>query len=272
MSKVARRIFNFLFFGLMGANIGQILGSIADLRAIGALTGLILGVLLGNVINAFPHLHLWVWDETTDKASGQAQQGTPRGGLAASLVVLVAAVIKADGRVMQSQLNVVKSWFVQHFGEDIAREAILQLRDLIDHPQPIYGVCAQLRTSLNLASRRELLRLLCSIATADGEVQASERNIIQRIAVHLGMSSADFSSAMAMRPPTLSNPDWAYKILELLPAASDDEVKKAYRRMAAKHHPDKVAQLGEDVQREATEKFRKIQEAYDWVKEKRGMK
>jgi DnaJ like chaperone protein len=228
---------------------------------IGGLLGFALGSMLGKTVGA---------SSPSGKAAGQVQQGTPRNGFAASLVVLVAAVIKADGRVMQSELSVAKRWFVQHFGEEIARESILLLRDMLNRPLPIYEVCAQIRANLDIASRRELLHLLCSIAAADGEVHISEHNIIQRIATHLGLSSADFSSAMAMNTP--SDPDWAYKTLEVLPAADNNEIKKAYRRMAAKHHPDKVAQLGEDVQRAATEKFRKIQEAYDWVKQQRGMK
>ena len=60
-------------------------------------------------------------------------------------------------------------------------------------------------------------------------------------------------------------------MLEISPSASDQEVKDAYRRMAMKNHPDKVATLGPEVQKAAEEKFRKIQEAYETIKKERGM-
>ena len=63
----------------------------------------------------------------------------------------------------------------------------------------------------------------------------------------------------------------AYSVLEISPNATDDEVKSAYRRMAMKNHPDKVATLGPEVQKAAAEKFRKIQEAYETIKKERGM-
>jgi DnaJ like chaperone protein len=66
--------------------------------------------------------------------------------------------------------------------------------------------------------------------------------------------------------------DSAYKILEIDKSVTDDEVKKAYRRMANKHHPDKVAYLGDDVKKAASEKFKKIKDAYDQIKKERGMR
>ena len=65
--------------------------------------------------------------------------------------------------------------------------------------------------------------------------------------------------------------DAAYSVLEISPSATDDEVRSAYRRMALKHHPDKVASLGPEVQKAAEEKFRKIQEAYETIKKQRGI-
>ena len=62
----------------------------------------------------------------------------------------------------------------------------------------------------------------------------------------------------------------AYKILEISENASDDEVKKAYRRMAKKYHPDKVAHLGKEHQEGAEEKFRQVQQAYETIQKERG--
>ena len=65
--------------------------------------------------------------------------------------------------------------------------------------------------------------------------------------------------------------DSSYKILEVEKTATNDEVKKAYRKMAVKYHPDKVHHLGPEYQKDAQEKFKKINEAYERVKKERGM-
>jgi DnaJ like chaperone protein len=62
-----------------------------------------------------------------------------------------------------------------------------------------------------------------------------------------------------------------YKVLEIEPNASDDDIKKAYRQMAVRYHPDKVAHMGEEYQKGAKEKFQKIQEAYENIKKQRGI-
>jgi DnaJ like chaperone protein len=85
----------------------------------------------------------------------------------------------------------------------------------------------------------------------------------------MGISQADFSSARAM---FIKDTNWAYSVLEINTEATDEEVKKAYREMAKKHHPDMVAQLGEDVKRSATEKFQQINSAYEEIRKQRGMK
>ena len=61
-----------------------------------------------------------------------------------------------------------------------------------------------------------------------------------------------------------------YQILDLAPGASVTDVKKAYRKMAVKFHPDKVAALGEEVQKAAKEKFQHVQNAYENIKKQRG--
>ena len=70
----------------------------------------------------------------------------------------------------------------------------------------------------------------------------------------------------------IKSSEWAYKVLEIEPTASDEEVKKAYRRLATIHHPDKVSYLGEDIKQKANEKFQKISEAYNAIKKERDLK
>ena len=64
----------------------------------------------------------------------------------------------------------------------------------------------------------------------------------------------------------------AYKVLEIDPSATDEEVRAAYRRLALKHHPDRVATLGEDIRKAAEEKFQHINNAKERIYKARGMK
>jgi len=112
--------------------------------------------------------------------------------------------------------------------------------------------------------------LLFNIAYADGEVVASELATIQRISTIFRIDRLDFESIKAPYMKTVDR-DWAYKSLEIEASATNDEIKKAYRRMAKKYHPDLVNELGEDVKKSATEKFRSVNEAYEELKKQRGI-
>jgi DnaJ like chaperone protein len=91
--------------------------------------------------------------------------------------------------------------------------------------------------------------------------------VIEAISGYMGITSADFASLRAMFVKSIS---WAYDVLEITSTASDEEVKRAYRDLAKKHHPDKVAHLGEDIRKAATEKFQQINLAYEEIKKQRG--
>ena len=63
-----------------------------------------------------------------------------------------------------------------------------------------------------------------------------------------------------------------YQVLGVSQDASEEEIKKAYRKLAKKYHPDTVANLGEEIKKKATEKFRAVNEAYEELKKQRGFK
>jgi len=65
--------------------------------------------------------------------------------------------------------------------------------------------------------------------------------------------------------------DWAYDVLEIPATATDEQVKKAYRKMAVKYHPDKVSYLGEEIQLAANEKFKKVNQAYQLISKERSI-
>ena len=144
------------------------------------------------------------------------------------------------------------------------------LKKLLDQNINETEVATQIGQNLNYSSKLELLHLLFQIAYADGKVVASELNTIQRIATIFRIDRLDFESVKAPYIKQMDR-DWAYKALEIEPTATNDEIKKAYRKMAMKYHPDKVNELGEDVKKSATEKFRSINEAYESLKKQRGM-
>lgn len=216
--------------------------------------GAILGFAIGSVFDSM---------ETTKIYTGE----TSRNGFIVSLLVLVSAVMKADGKVLKSELDYVKRYFYDNFGPSAAREAILLLRDILKQSVPLRDVCKQIQENVDYHSRLQLLHFLFGIAQADGVVSVEESGVISEIAGYLGITEADFQSIKAMFVP---DTDKYYKILEVAPTATNEEIKKAYRLMAIKYHPDKVQHLGEDIRLAAEQKFKMVNEAYDKIKKERG--
>ena len=185
-----------------------------------------------------------------------------------SLLVLVSAVLKADGKILRSELDYVKEFLIRSFGTEGAKQALVILKDLTKQNIPVTDVCMQIRKYVDHSSRLQLIHFLFGIANADGLVHPDELKLIQHIAMTLGISEADYSSIEAMFVPKT---DWAYDILEIQNQSTNEEIKKSYRRMALKYHPDKVSYLGEDVQKAANEKFQKLNEAYQAICKERGI-
>ncbi|MHB9056048.1 MAG: TerB family tellurite resistance protein [Paludibacteraceae bacterium] len=207
--------------------------------------------------------------------SQEQQQGrnrynrTAEGDFKMSLLVLIACVMKADGSPKKKELEVAKRFLLVNFGETGALEALQILKNLLKQDINDVEIARQINYAMNYASKLELIHLLFDIAYADGNENPHEQAVIQRISWNLGISNLDLD---ALRAPYNRTKDlnWAYTSLELASTATDDEVKKAYRTMAKKYHPDTVANLGEDIKKKATEKFRSVNEAYEELKKQRG--
>ena len=225
--------------------------------AFGGPLGAILGFAFGTFVDA----------SATDILAKQGR--TTQGDFIVSLLTLVAAVMKADGRVLKSELTYIKQYFVHAFGTDTTSDAIHILRDILEKNIPVKEVCYQIKQKMDYASRLQLLHFLFGIADADGKVDPSELNLIKELSLLMGISQADIDSIQNM---FLKATDWAYKILEVDAGVSDEELKKAYRKMAMKYHPDKISYLGEEIKKKADEKFKKINEAYEVIKNERGFK
>ncbi|MCQ2332529.1 MAG: molecular chaperone DjiA [Paludibacteraceae bacterium] len=180
-----------------------------------------------------------------------------------ALLVMFAAVMKADGQVVKSELTVVKRFLLKNYGEEGTLEALKILKALLNTSIDVDAVSKQCAENMSYSTRLHLLHLLYSIADADGKIDPSEKAVINRIAVGMEVTMADIQSIAAMFHSSQGDNSWAYSVLELEQGASQDEIKKAYRRMAMKYHPDKVSTLGDEAKTQATERFRKVKEAYE---------
>lgn len=188
-----------------------------------------------------------------------------------SLLVLSAAVMKADGGVKKSELDYVKRFFLQNFGQARAENYIKMLRDILDKDYNIYDVSRQVGQHMDYSTRLQLLHYLFGIAAADGDVTTPECDVIHTISMYMGVSEMDYQSIKAMFVKEVNASENAYKILGIDPSATDEEVKKAYREMAKKNHPDLVSNLGEEVHEAAEKKFQEINQAYETIKKQRGL-
>lgn len=188
-----------------------------------------------------------------------------------SLLVLSAAVMKADGQVKKSELDYVKRFFLQNFGQESAEKSIRMLKDILEQDYNLYEVSAQVGRYMDYSSRLQLLHYLFGIAAADGYVAEQEVNVIHAISSGMGIVESDYASIKAMFVREESVSQNAYTILGIDPSATDEEVKRAYREMAKKNHPDLVSSLGEEVRQAAEKKFQEINEAYETIKRQRGM-
>ena len=231
--------------------VGKLLGG-----SLGFVMGGPMGALLGFIVGA-------VADTAANRSSNRK---TAQADFRVSLVVLVAAVMKVDGNVVKSELDYVKQIFVRQFGKESAKEALKLLKKILKQDILVRDICIQISENMDYSSRLQLLHLLLNISLADGAVNKAESDLIEKISGALKISRSDFISIKNMFIPET---DSSYKILDIERTATDDDVKKAYRKMAVKYHPDKVSHLGDEFRKAADDKFKKVNEAYNKIKKER---
>ena len=185
-----------------------------------------------------------------------------------NLLSLASIVIKSDGVVNQKELDFVRLYFVQAYGKERANNTFKVFNEEIKKKGlSTQSICNNLRSVMQYESLLQVLHFLFSIAKADGHVSEAEVKEINRISGYFGVNYRDFESIKAM---FFSNPDSAYKILEIDRNATTSEIKTAYRTMVKKYHPDKLQHMDEVYRKGAEEKFRKVQEAYEKIQAERG--
>jgi DnaJ like chaperone protein len=185
------------------------------------------------------------------------------------LLSLTSVVIKADGKVTQNELDYVRQYFVSSYGKERANAIFKVFNDVVKKNEVnTERTCQYLNARTRYESRLQILHFLFGIALSDGHVGGPELNVLQQIARYLRLSQGDFTSIKAM---FVKDQDNAYKILEIDKSVPDNEVKKAFRTMAKKYHPDKLMDMDEAYRKGAQEKFQKVQEAYETIQKERGM-
>lgn len=245
------------FGGPIGAIIGMALGSLVDSASNG---------------NTQPKIGRRGQRHTKRPNHPYREQQKPRtqsGDFEVSLLILASIIIKADKRQDQRELDFVRQQFVNMYGKERANHAFELFKQVSKQRISKRQVSLQIREMMDHASRLQLLHFLFGIAKADNHVSENELKEIHTISGYLGISFKDFESIKAM---FVNISDNSYKILEIDKSVSDDEVKKAYRAMAKKYHPDRVIHLGPEHQKGAEEKFKQVQEAYDHIQKERGFK
>jgi len=240
---------------------------------VGGPIGGLLGYFIGRAISSDS-------DSQSDNQSGNhhgpyRNTGT-QNDINAALMVLIAAVMKADGQVKKSELSYVKRFLLQNYGEEGGKQMLKVLQQLVERDIPIDQVCLQIKVNTDYNTRYHMVDFLFGISGSDGEFHQTELNMLRLIAQYLGISQSDYisiherhvgygkSSYSSTRNTTYSRDP--YKVLGITKKATDDEVKKAYRRMAMKYHPDRVAGMSEEMQRNAAEQMKEINEAYEQIK------
>ena len=202
---------------------------------------------------------------SSEKIYKQVKQSRA-GDFMVSLLVLFAKVMKADGKLLKSELDYVKSFLKRNLSRQQARVFIKMFQEILKQEYSTAEVCRQIQRSMDHPSRLELMHVLFGLSASDGEIHPEEVRVIHTISGYLNISNKDYESIKAI---FIKDIDSAYKILEIDSSVSDNDVKKAYRKMAVKYHPDKVAHLGKEIQKTAEEKFKAVNDAYSEIKKQR---
>lgn len=241
--------------------------------AAGGTLGAIAGFVIGSMIDAFTSGAREVSSVENDamRANGD------RNGFLFTLLVLCAHVISADGKIMHSEMEKVRLFLRTSFGADAEREGNEILKRLFEYKkqqgearwkEQIRDSCRQVAMALPEEQRIQLMAFLADICRADGRLDNSEIEAMRFIAANLSLPASVVDQVLAIGGRTVEE---AYRVLGVTPEATDDEVRRAYKKLMVQYHPDRVARLGEDVRAAATAKAQQINEAKEIIYKARGM-
>ena len=278
----------FIIWEVIMANgkwIGGFIGWMAG-GPLGALAGYLLGSLFDNMLDGVNNPdNSGTWQSTTyedyntayQQAYRQRQMQGDRNSFLFALLVLSSYIIKADGKAMHSEMELVRQMLRQNFGASAVQQGNEILNRLFEEQKregwqqfkhTVSECCSQINRQMDYSQRLQLLNYLVMVAKADGSVPQSEITALKEAAQWMGLNTSEVDQMLHLGRETLED---AYKVLGVSPNVSDDELKKVYRKLALQHHPDKVAALGDDVRKAAEKKFQEINAAKDRIWKARGL-
>ena len=273
----------------LGKWIGSALGWIlSGGNVLGAIAGYCIGSLLSDATstaereNGFNENGNTFRNDYSDTQFNQRPFEEDRNSFLFSMLVLSSYIIKADSKIMHSEMNCVRNFLRNNFGEQAVQQGediLLKLFEMqkqqgaTTFKETIRKSCVEISFHMNIGQRLQLLDYLIIIAKVDGTVSPEEVYALKEVATYLGLSAQDVDSMLNMEASSNQQIglDEAYKILGISPNATNDEVKAAYRKMALKHHPDRVSTLGDDVREAAEKKFQEINNAKERIYKARGL-
>lgn len=219
--------------------------------AVGGPIGAIMGYALGSM-----------------SSTNQNFTQTRGGDFGAAMLILFASVMKADNELKKSELEFVKKFFIENFGKNYTKQRMELFKKILNQDININSVCNQIKSHMDINSKIQLIHVLFGLSKADNQIHQNEITIITNIANLIGLNQSDFKSIKAM---FIEDTKSSYKVLGLDSNANLSEIKDAYRKMAAKYHPDKVLHLGDEFAKVAEEKFKSINDAYQKIKKERNI-
>jgi DnaJ like chaperone protein len=199
---------------------------------------------------------------------------------------------KVDGRVSPHEIRLAEAVMSQmSLSSDLRQTAIRLFNEGKSHDFPLDDVIEQFRVECH--RRQTLIQMFMEIqiqaAFADGEMDQREEAVLRHICGRLHIPEFTFrlllqrvraesryrgpGGGRAEAPPQTLSLDDAYAILNVKPEATEQEVKRAYRRLISQHHPDKLVSKGlpEEMMKMAAKKTDEIKKAYERIKQARGM-
>jgi len=259
---------------------------------IGGPIGLAIGVLIGHFLDRGVE-RVQSFNPFRPYRPGEREE--VQEALFSAVFSIMGHLAKADGRVSEQEIGQAEAIMTRmQLNDEQRRRAQEAFRQGKDDDFPLDRTVAEFRQRIR--RRRHLvvvfLELLLQTALADGELHAEEERILFRVAAGLGVPESQFRQILNMvlaqarfggagaagaggaAGPSRPSLGEAYQVLGVKEDASDQEVKKAYRRLMSEHHPDKLAARGvpDEMIRVSTEKTAEISKAYDMIKEARGMR
>jgi DnaJ like chaperone protein len=191
--------------------------------------------------------------------------------LARALCPVFIEVARADGDVVSDEVRTVREYFEHKLGFDEAGlEAVRVLlkEALATEPADVEALVKTHRGAVKPALRVEVLRAMYEVVLADGPMKRAEHDTLKRVVQHFNLSDEQLQQVTR---DFFGTGREHFERLGLTEQATDDEIRSAFRRLAAENHPDRVASLGPKEAEAAAERFREVKDAWEALKQLRGL-